>query len=212
MEAKQVKSFKIPKALVWRAWKLVKANQGAAGTDAQSISDYERQVASNLYKLWNRMSSGSYFPSPVRRVWIPKADGTERPLGIPTVEDRVAQMVVKLVMEPQLDPLFHPDSYGYRPNKSAQQAVRQCRQRCWRYAWVVDLDIKGFFDTIDHDLLMKAVGHHINDAWVLLYVERWLKAAVQLPDGRLERRHSGVPQGGVATPRTQKVTRQLCAP
>ena len=200
MQAKQVKSFEIPKALVWRAWKQVKANQGAAGVDAQSIGDFERQLSSNLYKLWNRMSSGSYFPSPVRRVWIPKADGKERPLGIPTVEDRIAQMVVKLVMEPQLDPLFHPDSYGYRPKKSALQAVRQCRQRCWRYAWVVDLDIKGFFDAIDHDLLMKAVRHHVNDAWILLYVERWLNAAIQLPDGRLDRHHSGVPQGGVISP------------
>ena len=195
-----MKSFDIPKALVWRAWKRVKANRGAAGVDAQSISDYERHLASNLYKLWNRMSSGSYFPSPVRRVWIPKTDGKERPLGIPTVEDRIAQMVVKQVMEPRLDPLFHPDSYGYRPNKSAQQAVRQCRQRCWHYAWVVDLDIKGFFDAIDHNLLLKAVRHHVNDAWVLLYVERWLNAAIQLPDGKLEQHSSGIPQGGVVSP------------
>lgn len=195
-----MKSFDIPKALVWRAWKRVKANRGAAGVDAQSISDYERHLASNLYKLWNRMSSGSYFPSPVRRVWIPKTDGKERPLGIPTVEDRIAQMVVKQVMEPRLDPLFHPDSYGYRPNKSAQQAVRQCRQRCWHYAWVVDLDIKGFFDAIDHDLLLKAVRHHVNDVWVLLYVERWLNAAIQLPDGKLEQHSSGIPQGGVVSP------------
>lgn len=198
--AKQEKPFKIPKALVWRAWKQVKANRGAAGVDAQSLSDYEQNLASNLYKLWNRMSSGSYFPSPVRRVWIPKADGKERPLGIPTIEDRIAQMVVKQVLEPRLDPLFHPDSYGYRPNKSAQQAVRQCRQRCWRYAWVVDLDIKGFFDNIDHELLLKAVRHHIRDVWVLLYIERWLRAAVQQPDGALEQHDSGVPQGGVISP------------
>lgn len=195
-----MKSFEIPKALVWRAWKQVRANKGAAGVDAQSIDAYEQELASNLYKLWNRMSSGSYFPSPVRRVWIPKADGRERPLGIPTIEDRIAQWVVKRVMEPRLDPLFHPDSYGYRPNRSAQQAVRQCRQRCWRYAWVVDLDIQGFFDAIDHELLMKAVRHHISESWILLYIERWLKAAVQLPDGRLERHDSGVPQGGVISP------------
>jgi group II intron reverse transcriptase/maturase len=178
-QAKQVKPFNISKALIWRAWKRVKANQGAAGVDAQTIRDYEARLASNLYKLWNRMSSGSYFPSPVRRVWIPKADGKKRPLGIPTVEDRIAR---------------------YRPNKSAQQAVRQCRQRCWRYAWVVDLDIRGFFDAIDHDLLMKAVRHHVDDAWVLLYVERWLTTDVQLPDGTLEQRDHGVPQGGVISP------------
>jgi group II intron reverse transcriptase/maturase len=195
-----VKSFEISKAQVWRAWKQVKANQGAAGVDAQSMSDYEGRLASNLYKLWNRMSSGSYFPSPVRRVWIPKADGKERPLGIPTIEDRIAQMVVKRVMESQLDRLFHTDSYGYRPNRSAQQAIRQCRRRCWRYAWVVDLDIKGFFEAIDHKLLMKAVRHHVSDAWILLYVERWLKATVQLPDGSLEPHESGVPQGGVISP------------
>lgn len=199
-EAKQSKPFSISKSLVWRAWKRVRANQGSAGVDARSISDYEECLASNLYKLWNRMSSGSYFPSPVLRVWIPKADGKERPLGIPTVEDRIAQMAVKLLMEPQLDPLFHSDSYGYRPNKSAKQAVRMCRQRCWRYAWVVDLDIKGFFDAIDHDLLLKAVRHHIDDVWILLYVERWLKVPVQLPDGQLESRASGVPQGGVISP------------
>lgn len=200
MKAMREKSFAIPKALIWQAWKQVKANRGGPGVDAQSISAYEENLASNLYKLWNRMSSGSYFPKPVRRVWIPKADGKERPLGIPTVEDRVAQTAVKLLMEPQLEPLFHADSYGYRPKKSAQQAVRQCRKRCWRIAWVVDLDIRGFFDAIDHELLLKAVRHHINDAWVLLYVARWLTSPVELPDGTLEARDHGVPQGGVISP------------
>lgn len=199
-QAEQGKSFDIPKALVWGAWKQVKANKGAAGVDAQSISEYEQDLASNLYKLWNRMSSGSYFPSPVRRVWIPKADGKERPLGIPTIEDRIAQTVVKRMLEPRLDPLFHPDSYGYRPNKSAQQAIRQCRQRCWRYAWVVDMDIKGFFDAIDHELLMKAVQHHVREAWILLYVQRWLQVPVQESDATLEQHDSGVPQGGVISP------------
>jgi RNA-directed DNA polymerase len=195
-----MKSFDIPKALIWRAWKRVKANKGAAGADAQSISDYESRLSTNLYKLWNRMCSGSYFPGPVRRVWIPKPDGSERPLGIPSIEDRVAQMAVKLWLEPELDPFFHDDSYGYRPNKSAQQAIRKCRQRCWRYAWVVDLDIKGFFDAIDHSLMMQALSHHVSDAWILLYVQRWLCVPTQLPDGSLEARSTGVPQGGVISP------------
>lgn len=195
-----MKAFVIPKRLVWVAWKQVAAKQGAAGVDGQSIRSYEGKLAPNLYKLWNRMNSGSYFPSPVRRVWIPKADGKERPLGIPTIDDRVAQWVVKQVVEPRLDALFHPDSYGYRPHRTAQQAVQRCRQRCWRQAWVVDLDIKGFFDAIDHTLMMKALRQHVSERWILLYVERWLAAPVQLPDGSLERHTSGVPQGGVISP------------
>ena len=143
----EAKPFCISKREVWEAYKRVKANQGAAGVDEQSIADFERDLKGNLYKIWNRMSSGSYFPAPVRTVKIPKANGGERKLGIPTVSDRIAQQVVKSRLEPAVDPLFHPDSYGYRPGKSALDAVEQARQRCWRYDWIVDLDIKGFLDS-----------------------------------------------------------------
>jgi len=184
----------------------VAANNGAPGVDAQSIKMYEARLADNLYKLWNRMCSGSYHPKPVKRVWIPKYGGGKRPLGIPTIEDRVAQMAVKLWLEPQLDSLFHHDSYGYRPGKSALEAVAQCRKRCWRYNWVIDLDIKGFFDAIDHSLLMRAVEWHTKEKWVLLYICRWLSAEVDLGDGVRQRMDRGTPQGGVMTPRTQKIT------
>ena len=153
------------------------------GVDEQSLSSFERKLKDNLYKLWNRLSSGSYFPPPVRTVKIPKADGGERKLGIPTVSDRIAQVVVKSRLEPEVDQLFHADSYGYRPGKSALDAVGKARQRCWRYDWVIDLDIKGFFDNIDHELLMRAVRKHAKDKWVVLYIERWLKAPVQEEDG-----------------------------
>jgi RNA-directed DNA polymerase len=196
----KVKPFCISKREVWEAYQQVKANKGAAGVDEQTIADFERKLKSNLYKLWNRLSSGSYFPPPVRTVKIPKADGGERKLGIPTVSDRIAQMVVKSRLEPAVDPLFHPDSYGYRPRKSALDAVGQARQRCWRYDWVVDLDIKGFFDNIDYELLMRAVRKHAKDKWVVLYIERWLKAPVQEADGLLVPREQGTPQGGVISP------------
>lgn len=196
----EVKPFCISKQEVWEAYQQVKANKGAAGVDEQTIADFERKLKSNLYKLWNRLSSGSYFPPPVRTVKIPKADGGERKLGIPTVSDRIAQMVVKSRLEPAVDPLFHPDSYGYRPRKSALDAVGQARQRCWRYDWVVDLDIKGFFDNIDYELLMRAVRKHAKDKWVVLYIERWLKAPVQEADGLLVPREQGTPQGGVISP------------
>jgi RNA-directed DNA polymerase len=195
----EAKPYCISKREVWEAYKKVKANQGAAGVDAQSITDFEKRLKDNLYKIWNRMSSGSYFPPPVRTVKIPKAGGGERKLGIPTVSDRIAQMVVKTRLEPEVDPLFHPDSYGYRPGKSALEAVGQARQRCWRYDWVIDLDIKGFFDNIDHDLLMRAVKKHAKDKWVVLYIERWLKAPAQ-DEGRLTEREKGTPQGGVISP------------
>ena len=196
----KAKPFNIPKREVWEAYKRVRANQGAAGVDGQSIAEFEQDLSNNLYKLWNRLSSGSYFPLPVRRVDIPKATGGTRPLGIPTVTDRIAQMVVKRYLEPLLEPIFHEDSYGYRPGKSAIQAVGTARQRCWRRDWVLDLDIKGFFDNIDHGLLIRAVRKHTDCKWVLLYTERWLKAPVRFADGTLEARGRGTPQGGVISP------------
>lgn len=199
-QAQSCKPFEISKHLVVEAWKRVRSNRGSAGVDGQSIAAFEEQLRDNLYKVWNRLSSGSYFPPPVRRVDIPKGNGGTRPLGIPTVGDRVAQMVVKMVLEPQLEPIFHPDSYGYRPGKSALDAVGTARKRCWRYDWVIDLDIKGFFDAIDHDLLMKAVRKHTDERWILIAIERWLQAPVQLADGSIEARTQGTPQGGVISP------------
>ena len=211
----EAKPFCISKWEVWKAYKRVKANQGAAGVDEQSIADsekklkgnlyksiadFEKKLKGNLYKIWNRMSSGSYFPPPVRTVKIPKASGGERRLGIPTVSDRIAQRVVKSRLEPRVEPLFHPDSYGYRPGKSAWDAVGKARQRCWRQDWVIDLDIKGFFDNIDQDLLMRAVRKHAKDKWVVLYIERWLQAPMQEENGRLVPREKGTPQGGVISP------------
>ena len=196
----EAKPYCISKWEVWEAYKRVKANQGAAGVDEQSIADFEERLKDNLYKIWNRMSSGSYIPPPVLEVKIPKSGGGERKLGIPTVSDRIAQMVVKSRLEPEVDPHFHPDSYGYRPGKSALDAVGQARQRCWRYDWVIDLDIKGFFDNIDHDLLMRAVRKHAKDKWVILYIERWLKAPALDEDGQLVPRAKGTPQGGVVSP------------
>jgi len=196
----EAKPFSISQQEVWEAYQKVKANHGAAGVDGQSIAEFETRVKDNLYRLWNRMSSGSYFPPPVRTVTIPKADGGERKLGIPTVSDRIAQMVVKSRLEPVVDPLFHPDSYGYRPGKSALEAVGQTRQRCWKLDWVIDLDIKGFFDNIDHDLLRRAVKKHAKEKWVVLYIERWLQAPAQAEDGHVTARGKGTPQGGVVSP------------
>jgi group II intron reverse transcriptase/maturase len=196
----KAKPFCIPKREVWEAYKRVKANHGAAGVDGQSIAEFERDVSNNLYRLWNRLSTGSYFPPPVRRVDIPKGDGRVRPLGIPTVSDRIAQMVVRRQLEPLLEPLFHKDSYGYRPGRSAHQALSVARQRCWKYDWVLDLDVKGFFDTIDWNLLMRAVRRHTDCKWVLMYIERWLKAPVRMPDGTLVSREQGTPQGAVISP------------
>jgi len=197
----KAKPYAISKQVVWDAYKKVKANQGAAGVDGQSLAAFEKDLKSNLYKIWNRMSSGSYFPPPVRLVEIPKGNsGSTRPLGIPTVSDRIAQMVVKMYFEPLVEPHFHPDSYGYRPDKSALDAVGVTRQRCWRQDWVIDLDIKGFFDNLDWDLLLRAVRHHTDIPWILLYVERWLKAPVQHGDGSLEERTKGSPQGSVISP------------
>ncbi len=196
----KAKPFDIPKREVWEAFKHVKANQGAAGVDGQSIAEFEARLADNLYKLWNRLSSGSYMPPPVRRVEIPKANGGTRPLGIPTVADRIAQEVVRRYLEPLLEPIFHEDSYGYRPERSAIDAIRTARQRCWRQDWVLDLDIKGFFDSIDWTLLLKAVRKHTDCRSVLLYIERWLKAPAMLDDGTLVLGERGTPQGGVISP------------
>ena len=196
----RAKPFEISKRLVWEAYKRVKANKGAAGVDAETIEEFEQDLRGNLYKLWNRLSSGTYFPPPVRSVAIPKKDGGERMLGIPTVSDRVAQTVVKMYLEPEVEPQFHPDSYGYRPRKSALDAVASARQRCWRYDWVLDLDVRGFFDNLDHALVMRAVRKYTQCRWVLLYVQRWLQAPLQIPDGTLVPRTKGTPQGGVVSP------------
>ena len=196
----KTKPFSISKQVVWEAYRRVKANKGAAGVDGQSIKDFEVDLKDNLYKIWNRMCSGSYFPPPVRTVDIPKSDGRSRRLGIPAVSDRVAQMVVKMYLEPEVEPIFHPDSYGYISGRSALDAVGVVRKRCWWYDWVIDLDIKGFFDNIDHELMLYAVKKHTDSKWMLLYIERWLKAPAQLADGSLIEREQGTPQGGVVSP------------
>ena len=198
-EAK-AKPYEIPKRWVQRAYARVKANHGAAGVDGESLAMFEHDLKNNLYKVWNRMASGSYFPPPVRLVEIPKRDGGLRPLGIPTVGDRVAQAVVKMVLEPGLERVFHRDSYGYRPGKSAHDALAVTRRRCWQYDWVIDLDIKGFFDAMPHDLVERAVARHTERPWVRLYIARWLRAPMQQPDGTLVPRTKGTPQGGVISP------------
>jgi RNA-directed DNA polymerase len=190
----------IPKQQVMDAFKAVKANAGSAGVDKESIADFEKNLKNNLYKIWNRMSSGTYFPPPVKAVAIPKKGGGERILGVPTVSDRVAQMVVKLTFEPVVESIFLPDSYGYRPRKSALDAVGVTRERCWKYDWVFEFDIKGLFDNIDHELLLRAVRHHTSCKWVVLYIERWLKAPMEKSDGTLVERTTGTPQGGVISP------------
>jgi RNA-directed DNA polymerase len=195
----QGKSYDIPKQLVWKAWLKVRSKGGAAGADGVTISQYEENVKNNLYKLWNRMSSGSYFPGPVRAVEIPKKGGT-RVLGIPNVVDRIAQTVAVLVIEPNAEQVFHDDSYGYRPGRSPEDAVGMCRERCWKKDWVVDLDVKAFFDSVSWELMLKAVARHTDQKWVLLYVERWLKALMLMPDGSLVARVKGTPQGGPISP------------
>lgn len=196
----KIKPFSISEMVVQEAYTKVKANKGAAGVDEESIQDFEANLEDNLYKIWNRMSSGCYFPPSVRSVEIPKSDGRKRKLGIPTVSDRIAQMVVKIYLEPEVEPYFHPDSYGYRPGKSAIQAVGMTRKRCWHNDWVLDLDIKGFFDNINHKLMMKLLRRHTDLRWIHLYVERWLKASAQSQDGTIINRNKGTPQGGVISP------------
>ena len=193
------KPFMIDKRLVYEAYKAVKSNGGAAGVDGETIEQFEADLGRNLYRIWNRMSSGSYFPPPVRAVPIPKKTGGQRILGVPTVSDRIAQMVVKRLIEPELDRIFRPDSYGYRPGKSALDAVGVTRQRCWKYDWVLEFDIKGLFDNISHELLLKAVRKHVKCKWALLYIERWLTAPME-QDGQRIARDRGTPQGGVISP------------
>lgn len=194
------KPFDISKQEVWRAYQKVKANKGAPGVDDCSVEAFEKDLKNNLYKIWNRMSSGSYFPPPVRAVEMPKPSGGVRVLGVPTVADRVAQTVVAEKLEKRVEPIFHPDSYGYRPGRSALDAVGQCRRRCWNRAWVVDLDIARFFDEVDHQLLLKAVAGHAPEPWVLLYISRWLKAPIQHGDGTIAQRSRGTPQGSAVSP------------
>jgi RNA-directed DNA polymerase len=196
------KSFAIPKSLVWEAYKRVAANKGAAGVDRQSLAEFDKDLKNNLYKIWNRMSSGTYFPPAVKAVEIPKANGGTRMLGVPTVADRVAQTTAALTLESRTESIFHEDSYGYRPRRSAGQALARCRQRCWEKSWVVDLDVAKFFDSVDHELMVKAVAANIttDQRWVLLYVKRWLIAPIQMPDGSLQPRDRGTPQGSAISP------------
>jgi RNA-directed DNA polymerase len=196
----QGKPFEISKRVVWEAYLRVKANKGAAGVDGCTIEQYEQELKNNLYRLWNRMSSGSYFPPPVKAVEIPKASGGVRVLGVPTVDDRIAQTVAAMYLERRVEPIFHPDSYGYRPRRSALDAVGRCRERCWRNDWVIDLDIRAFFDSVDHSLMLKAVERHTDQEWILLYVRRWLIAPIQMQDGIVVARDRGTPQGSAISP------------
>ena len=196
----ETKPFTIEKRVVFEAYKRVRAKKGSAGVDGESLEAFEADLGNNLYKLWNRMSSGSYHPQPVKRVEIAKGDGSKRPLGIPTVTDRIAQMTVKLLIEPGIDSQFHQDSYGYRPGKSAHQALKQARSRCYERAWVLDLDIKGFFDNLDHDLLNKALDRHVTEPWQRLYIQRWLNTPIRYADGSESIPRKGTPQGGVISP------------
>ena len=196
------KPFDIPKRLVWQAWKSVKANGGAAGVDGQSIADFEAGLKNNLYKVWNRMSSGTYFPPAVRAVEIPKAAGGTRMLGVPTVADRVAQTVAALTLEPRTESIFHEDSYGYRPRRGALDAVAKCRERCWEKDWIIDLDVRKFFDSVPWDLMVQAVQANTTheQRWIVLYVRRWLAAPIQMPDGKVADRDRGTPQGSAVSP------------
>ena len=198
------KPFDISKWEVQDAWEKVKANKGAPGVDGVALAEFEKDLKGNLYKIWNRMSSGSYFPHPVKAVEIPKPHGSgTRVLGVPTVADRVAQTVAAARLEKAVEPIFHPDSYGYRPGRSALDAVAACRKRCWKKDWVIDLDVEKFFDSVRWDLIIKAVAAHTDLPWVVLYVRRWLAAPLQLPDGTLLERDRGTAQGSAVSPPTQ---------
>lgn len=209
---KSTKSFAITKRMVYEAWKRVKAKRGAAGIDEQSVAQFEEHLSGNLYKLWNRMASGSYFPPPVREVHIPKRSGGVRTLGVPTVADRIAQAVVRAYLEPLLELHFDRDSYGFRPGRSPKQAVQVVRERCWKFNWVLEFDIKRAFDNLDHDLLMKAVRKHTECRWVVLYIDRWLKAPSMGRNGELHARTRGTPQGGVISPLLMNLFMHYWAP
>lgn len=197
----QRKSFEIPKALVWASYLDVRRNKEAPGCDGQTLKMFDQQRDGNLYKIWNRLCSGTWFPPPVLEKRIPKSNGKERILGIPTVSDRIAQGAIKLFMEEKLDPIFHVDSYGYRPDKSAHDALKQCAIRCWRYSWILEVDISAFFDHVRHDLVLKALEHHGMPKWVILYCRRRMEAPMQsCENGELITRTRGTPQGGVISP------------
>ena len=200
MNEEKTKSFAVSKQMVYDSYLKVCDKKGGAGIDKETIKMFNENLSDNLYKIWNRMSSGSYFPPAVRTVLIPKKQGGTRPLGIPTVSDRIAQGVLKDYLEPILEPLFHVNSFGYRPGRSAHDALAQCQQNCIQYSWVVDLDIRGFFDNISHEWMMKMLSHHRQEKWVLLYTERWLKAGIEQADGTMAARQKGTPQGGVVSP------------
>jgi len=195
------KYIPITEDMVKEAFRKVKANRGSAGIDKQSIKDFELKLKDNLYKIWNRLASGSYFPPAVKEVEIPKKDGKKRKLGIPTVGDRVAQTVIKDYIEPRLELIFSNNSYGYRPKRNCHQALEQVRQNSWQLAWVIDLDIKGFFDNIDHEMLMLAVEKHVQEKWVKMYIRRWLEMPIETATGEIKYRNGkGTPQGGVISP------------
>ncbi|MEC4115309.1 group II intron reverse transcriptase/maturase, partial [Myroides pelagicus] len=194
------RSIPITKQMVWEAYRKVKSNKGSAGVDEETLIDFDADLSKNLYKLWNRLSSGSYFPQSVKAVEIPKGNGGTRTLGIPTIADRIAQEVVKSYIEPRLEAVFVPSSYGYRPHKSAHDAIEQVRTNVRNYGWVIDMDIKSFFDEVDHDLLLKALSKHVTEKWVMLYIKRWLASPVSR-NGVLEHKvGKGTPQGGVISP------------
>jgi group II intron reverse transcriptase/maturase len=197
----ETKSIPISRPMVWEAYKKVRSNQGSAGVDQISMEEFDAERSKRLYKIWNRMASGSYFPPPVKEVEIPKKDGKIRKLGIPTIGDRVAQMVVKEYLEPRFEQIFSPHSYGYRPNRNAHQALESVRSNCKKTDWVIDLDIKGFFDNIDHGKLLLAIEKHVSEQWCILYINRWLQMPVQTKSGELvHKQGKGTPQGGVISP------------
>lgn len=207
--SESTKPFDISKREVWRAYQKVKDNKGAPGVDGVSLEEFEKDLSNQLYRIWNRMSSGSYFPPPVKAVPIPKKGGV-RILGVPTIADRIAQTVVAERLGPRMEEIFHADSYGYRPGRSAIDAIRTCRKRCWEHDWVIDLDVAKFFDTCPHDLILKAVEANTDQKWILLYVQRWLVAPMQHPDGSLQARDRGTPQGSAVSPCLANLFLHVC--